>query len=262
MHSRPLYLKVIACEIIQRELCLLTANCPNIIDLEFLAVGNHDFPQKGNKTLQEAIDSVPADSYDAILIGYGVCNCIINGITATHTRLVIPRAHDCLTFLLGSMQRYENVFFQNPGAFYFSTGWAEFTLRRELREKGVRGIENSHLDELIQPNISPRRSIDELSAKYGPETAQYLVEISRKLTENYKTGIYIVIDGINSPELEKQARSICDKRGWKFIELNGDLTLLKKWLWGEWPEDEFLIVKPGQKVYASFKNTLIETNQK
>ena len=38
--------KLLACEIFYREICLLAARCPNIIDVESLPKGLHDIGQE------------------------------------------------------------------------------------------------------------------------------------------------------------------------------------------------------------------------
>ena len=48
------------------------------------------------------MDRTPEGVYDAILLGYGLCGNGLAGVTARHTRLVLPRAHDCIGILMGS----------------------------------------------------------------------------------------------------------------------------------------------------------------
>ena len=123
-------LKLIACEIAVREFCFAAARSINIIDPEFLNQGYHDTPGKGREAVQQRIDAVPEGKYDAIVLGYALCSNILTGLTARHTRLVIPRAHDCITFFLGSKERYQECFEENPGTYYYTSGWLECTRRR------------------------------------------------------------------------------------------------------------------------------------
>ncbi len=96
-----MFYKVIACEIAFRELCYAAAQSRNLIDFEFLTQGYHDIPATGRTEIQKRIDAVPAGRYEAIVLGYGLCSNILTGLTTAHTPLVIPRAHDCITFFLG-----------------------------------------------------------------------------------------------------------------------------------------------------------------
>ena len=125
-----MFYKVIACEIAFRELCYAAAQSRNLIDLEFLTQGYHDIPGTGRAEIQKRIDAVPAGKYDAILLGYGLCSTILTGLTTAHTPLVIPRAHDCITFFLGSKERYQECFNAKPGTYYYTSGWLECAKRR------------------------------------------------------------------------------------------------------------------------------------
>ena len=126
----PKLLKVIACEIAVRELCHIAATSPSIVDFEFLTQGYHDTPAAGRVEIQKRIDAVPKGKFDAIVLGYGLCSNILTGLTTAHTPLIIPRAHDCITFFLGSKERYQEFFDANPGTYYYTSGWLECLRRR------------------------------------------------------------------------------------------------------------------------------------
>ena len=67
-------LKLISCEVFYRELCETVARSPHQVDLEFLPKGLHDIGCAGMQArLQNAIDAVPPDRFDAITLGYGLC---------------------------------------------------------------------------------------------------------------------------------------------------------------------------------------------
>jgi len=102
-----MFIKIIACEIAHREICYVSARSPNLADLEFLTQGYHDNTDIGRSRIQERIDAVPEGKFDAILVGYGLCNMMLEGLTTHHTPLVIPRVHDCITFFLGSKEHYK-----------------------------------------------------------------------------------------------------------------------------------------------------------
>ena len=84
-------LKLIACEVFYREFNTVVARSPHIVDVEFLPKGLHDIGTAGmQERLQGAIDSIDRCVYDAILIGYGLCNNGIVGLTGRDKRLVVP----------------------------------------------------------------------------------------------------------------------------------------------------------------------------
>ena len=93
-------LKFIGCEIIYREACYLVAISSTQIDVEFLRKGLHDLETTDMVSkIQATIDFVdPEAGYDAILLGYARCNDGLVGVTARSIPLVVPPAHDCVTF--------------------------------------------------------------------------------------------------------------------------------------------------------------------
>ncbi|GHT45437.1 hypothetical protein FACS189454_04920 [Planctomycetales bacterium] len=118
--------KLFACEVLCREVCAFVASSPHQVDVEFLPKGLHDLGKKKMKQrIQTALDTVDESQYDFILLGYALCNGGVVGLTAKTIPLVIPKAHDCITFFLGSRKRYEEYFFANSGTYFKTVGWVE-----------------------------------------------------------------------------------------------------------------------------------------
>ena len=105
-------LKVIACNVFTREVCLCIARSPHVIDVEFTELGEHINCAQLREAIQERIDAtdLSAKNYEAVALAYGLCGNSIVGLTARQTPLVIPRAHDCCTILLGSKQKFQEHF--------------------------------------------------------------------------------------------------------------------------------------------------------
>jgi hypothetical protein len=249
-----MYLKLIACEVAVREISQAVARSTNIIDVEFLTQGLHDRPTQGGKTVQERIDAVPEGKYDAILLGYALCGNLIAGLQARHTRLVIPKAHDCITFFLGSRQRYQKLSETFPGAYYYTSGWLE-----SVRRRGA-NITPGH------PAYLPARADDSKGRdsayqhwveKYGESKAQQLLEVMKGWTENYTHGVLIDFQFTKPLHLHEQVRAVCAHHGWEFEEIDGDLRLLQHCVDGEWDPDTFLVVDPGQKVTPSYDDQVV-----
>ena len=97
---------MIACAVLARECYHCAAISKNLIDLTILKQGLHDIGEKKmSSALQREIDAVDIEKYEAILLAYGLCN---NGIRNLRSDLplVVPRAHDCITLLMGSKEDY------------------------------------------------------------------------------------------------------------------------------------------------------------
>ena len=119
---------LIGCEVIIRELCEAITRSPHVVDARFLSKGLHDLGAKAMRQgLQAAIDEVEAraETYDAIALGYGLCGNGLAGVEARSIPLVLPRAHDCITLLMGSRTGFERYFQDHPGVYYRSVGWVD-----------------------------------------------------------------------------------------------------------------------------------------
>jgi hypothetical protein len=247
-----MFLKVIACEIAFREISHCAARSSSILDIDYLPQGYHDTPKIGLVEIQKRIDAVPAGKYDAILLGYGLCSNIITGLKTEHTPLVIPRAHDCITFFLGSKERYREFFEGHPGTYYYTSGWLECIQRRGEKSlaqgtsflpSNVKGAADSVYAQWVE--------------KYGEEEAKYLLETMGNWAEHYTRAALIQFDFTKSLTLPEQVRKICAERGWNYEEIEGDVGLLQRWLDGQWEGKDFLVVPPRHKVGTTFDESII-----
>jgi len=242
-------LKIIACEVMYREVCLCVAESKNIIDVTFITQGLHDLKQEGmSMKLQKEIDSVDEDKYEAILLGYGLCNNGIVGIKANKVKIVVPRAHDCITLFLGSKERYDEYFANNPGTYFETTGWIE---RDHINLENVSESVNRQLGLM---------SYEEYVRRYGEENAKYLIETLGDWTRNYRKYAYIDMDK-RFPKYEEEIRAKAKEKGWEYENLKGDVRLLRKLIDGQWDEEDFIVVMPGQKIFATHDETIIAACQ-
>jgi len=242
-----LNLKLLACEILFRELCAAVARSINRIDIEFLPKGLHDIGQdRMRQRLQNTLAAVDQDTYDAVLFGYGLCSNGIVGLEANTVPLVIPRAHDCITFFLGSRHRYQDYFFANPGVYFKTSGWIE--RGDDLRQYGP---------ESIQQKSGMMQSYDEMVAKYGEDNAQFLRAQLGDMTNNYSGLAYIEMGIEPDDRFERHARQVADDRGWRFQKLQGDMRLIQSLVDGPWDDERFLVVPPGHRVQPSFDENVV-----
>ncbi|MBU6402346.1 MAG: DUF1638 domain-containing protein [Verrucomicrobia bacterium] len=259
MATRKLSLRLLACEIAQREISHLVGQSPHLLDVEFLPVGHHDEPKAGHRDLQSRVDAVKAGRYDAILIGYGVCSLMISGLQARATPLVVPRAHDCITLFLGSRARYDQCFAAAPGTYYFTAGWLECPERKALREGGMGAFHDVAGEVAHQAAaFGLNKPFAELAAKYGEDNARYLLEAAERWSQSYERGALIAFDCTAHLGLRERVQGICDKRGWRFEELAGDLGLFQRWLGGDWQVEEFLVVPAHHRVSLTYDERIIE----
>ncbi len=237
-------LKLISCEVLFREMCHACAHSPHQVDIEFLPKGLHDLGgQAMAAKIQEVVDRTPPALYHAILLGYGLCGNGLAGVTARHTPLVLPRAHDCIALLLGSRGCYQAYFENNPGTYYRSTGWLE-------RGQG--------LQQLTHNTAGFDQSLEALIARYGEDNGRYLYEEMTRYRSGYQKLAFIESGLEADGHFLAEAAAEAQEKGWAFERLAGDLAWLGRLVNGDWPESDFVIARPGQRFGPSYDDRVIQ----
>ena len=245
-----LRLKLISCEVLFREMCAVAARSRNRVDVEFLPKGLHDIGAEPMRDrLAEVLGRVDESQYEAVLLGYGLCNNGLVGLTARSIPLVVPRAHDCITLFLGSKERYLDYFNEHSGVYFRTTGWIERSDPGDLRQL------------TIQHHTGMDMSYEELVAKYGEENAKFLYEQLGDRTRNYGQLTFIEMGIEPDDSFEKQSRDEAAERDWKFEKVEGDLSLIQRLVDGPWDDADFLVVPPGGRVVAAYDETIMTTEE-
>ncbi|MDP3176602.1 MAG: DUF1638 domain-containing protein, partial [Spirochaetaceae bacterium] len=159
------------------------------------------------------------------------------GIQAREAPLVVPRAHDCITFFLGSKERYKAYFDGHPGTYWYSPGWIE-TGTQPGRDRSE----------------ALRRGYVE---KYGEDNADYLMEMEQDWMRKYSSCAYLSLGGFDDAAYRAYARECAEYLGWTFDEPGGDSSLIRDFLSGDWDDGRFLIVPPGRRIAASFDDGIL-----
>lgn len=242
--GRPRY-KVIACEILYRETCACAAASLSVTDPVFMPKGLHDIgKEKMRLRLQAAIDAVDPERYDAILLVYGLCNLGVQGLTS-RLPLVIPRAHDCITLLMGSRHAYQAYFDQHPGTYFKSPGWVE----RETADLTD--------DQTIPTQLGINHTYQEYVDQYGEENAEYLMSVLGDWLHQYQRLTYIDT-GTGRAEADIQmAQAEAVKRNWDFETIRGELSLLRRLLDGDWNPEDFLVIQPSEQIVATYGSEIV-----
>lgn len=230
--------RLIACSVFTRELCALVSSTDRIVDPEFLELGAHEKSDLLRSLLQEAVDRAEGKGYAAVLLGYGLCGNSLVGLTARSLPLVVPRAHDCCTILLGSSRAFLAEFGENLSAPWSSCGYLERCADY------MRRSETGRADGFGQDYA-------ELVEKYGEENAAYLWEtLHPELEEPIRR--WIETSSTSHLGRDTVVREEARAAGVEFRTVPGDERLLRALVEGPWEETDFLVVPPGEKIEALY----------
>jgi hypothetical protein len=236
---------VLACEALTRSLSAATTTSPHTITIHHFRQGLHNTPKTLQESLQKEIDCIKPGTCDAILLAYGLCGTATLGLKSHHTPLVIPRAHDCITLYLGSRERYQEQFSSNPGTYWYSLDY----------------MERNDDDSTVALGATSQTTLDaayeEYVEKYGKENADYLMQVMGSWHDHYTRAAYIHMEHAEDDVFEQRAKEDATKHGWNFERIDGNRRLLNMLVHGEWPEEEFLIVHPGETIVQSMDPEVI-----
>ncbi len=236
-------LKLIACEVFFREISLCAATSAHRIDVEYTEKNAHEKSDGLRALVQAKIDAAESGSvsYDAILLGFGLCGNGVLGVGAHRTRLVLPRAHDCCTIFLGSRQAFREHFKDNPSLPFSSVGYME------------RGGSWVHDASTIHvPGLS--KQYEDYVALYGEENAKYIMETLTSSQEQAVTDgkddriVFIDVPELSHLGFAEKARAEAEAAGKRFVRLGGSIRLIKGLIDGDWNDEDYLVLQPGQKI--------------
>jgi hypothetical protein len=243
---------VIACDVLKREAAYLASRSRCIVDVTFLPQGLHATPDILRAKLTEQIETANQGfpynhygrrpSYDYILLIYGLCDNSIVGLKSEKVPLAVPRAHDCITLLLGSRRRYDELFRGHPGTYWYSRGWIECSM--PPGEERYVNTYNSYLE------------------RFGGDNADYLMEMEQGWFKSYKRAAFIDWEVLGGADYYREyTRKCADYLGWDYQEISGDPSLLEKMLNGVFDEDAVLVVPPQKTITAHYAEGLIDYNR-
>lgn len=230
---------VITCSVLEIEIEHFARGLPHIVGLAKLPQGLHNDPPKLRRDLQALIEEVESEyEPEAFVLGYGLCSRGTEGVSARNARIVIARAHDCITLLLGSKERYAAYVSKSPGTYWYSPGW-----------------NRHHLPPGEQRYLTLLRQYQD---QYGEDNAQYLMEMEQHWFHTYDRATYVDL-GVGDIESDVQHTRECAVwLKWDFDHQKGDPDLVKDLLEGNWDSERFLILEPGETLRLTADDRIME----
>ncbi len=237
--SPPLRLAIIACAVMETEVEYLMRDMPHIIDYRKLPQGLHNEPARLRDELQKMVEQVEQETdVTAIALVYGVCSRGIEGVHTKRCQMAVVRAHDCLTLLLGSRERYKNYVKENPGTYWYSPGW-----NRHHTPPGPERYKKLH---------------DQYIENYGEDNAEFLMETEQHWFSTYNRATYVHLTIGDTDEDRAYTQDCSDWLKWNYDEQIGDPALLTALLAGDWEGDDILVLDPGQGICLTADDRVID----
>jgi hypothetical protein len=208
----------------------------------------HTEPERLKQLIREKIEKGVGESsriYDAVLLGFGLCGNAVTGLTST-IPMVIPRTHDCCAIHMGSNERFIEEFGHNLSIRWCSTGYFE---RTRPKSSGY---------PLLEQFANYKTSAEYMGyvSQYDEETADYIWETLHPERES-KESIYIHINGHEYSDSFEQYKSAMEMENINLRVVEGDITLMKSLIDGQWDERRFLTVPPGKKITGVYDMELV-----
>lgn len=242
-------LLLLSCQVFEGEIGRLLPECPHAVEVEFL---DKDLHVRGGAHMRDAIqariDERDDGGYDAVLLGFGLCNRGLAGLRARRAPLVAARAHDCIAIFMGGRDAYQRRFDEKPGTYYLTSGWVRFG-------------QTSTLNAAPGPGQRPGAfglSWNDLVDRYGDEEAAWLVEQERAPMRHYEQLLYIDMGASDEDAWAAQARERAVEWGLPFVRENGSMRLIRALLNGPWEAKDFVVVSPSEAIAESWDADIVK----
>ncbi|KAA8664175.1 DUF1638 domain-containing protein [Clostridium sp. HV4-5-A1G] len=208
---------IVACQTIEDELNKAIGEIGCNYPVLWIKSGLHLQPDSLKECLQCELDHI--SNVEQVILAFGYCGNAIIGLKPPTYRMIFPRVDDCITLLLGSCKR-RNELSGDGGTYFLTKGWLE-------SERNI-WIE-----------------YQEAVKRYGREKAEKIYSIVFKHYQKLgviKTGAY---------ELEnylEKTKKIASELKLQYEVLPGTIEYIKKLLTGPWDPREFITINPGETV--------------
>ncbi len=211
---------IIACSVLKLEFERIIGDRP--IELRLLEQGLHSTPKIMPEKIAAEVAGAEARQPESIVLGYGLCSKGVVGVGGAATPLLIPRCHDCIALLLGSVRRYNEIFSKRPGTYYLSAGW-------------------------VAENDDPLSCVE---VKYAPRLGEKKAMRAMSLELANYTHICYVDNGLGDQErLKARAQENCRAFSKEYMEIKGSLEYLRKLVDGPVDEAEIITLPPGRQLH-------------
>jgi len=214
---------ILACDMLKLELEKVMAENGCGLPVHWLDTHEtHSSPEKLRLQLQGALDGL--EGVERVLLAFGYCGNALLGLRAGDFELIFPRVDDCISLLLGSCARRQEIA-QEAQSYFMTQGWVDSPLN--LWEEY-------------------RRQRPRLVARWGEERAERALRAAM-MPEHYKRLVLIDTGAFKVEEVRTRTEEIARGFGLRHEVLPGTTDYLRRLILGPWGEG-FVTVGPGNVV--------------
>ena len=212
---------VLACETIRSELVRAIEDTSSTYPIYWLDSGLHNTPNVLRSQLSETIAKAESDGIGRLLAAMGFCGNSFTEVATGNIELILPRVDDCITLLLGSIQRRRKLN-EAYAAYFLTHGW-------------MRGERNIWVE------------YQYLMSKYDEDVAR---DIAGTMFGNYRTLMLLDSDTEPIEPLIESTRIIADTLRLEQKVVPATRDYLAELLRGPWNDERFVVVSPGSVITA------------
>lgn len=209
---------LLACRTMEKEITWILNHSKCCYDsVRFIRSGMHHVTESLRREI--AVELARIRDARRVVLGFGACGNALVGITAGDFELIIPKADDCISIMLGSYKRKQQI--QEQGMAYFLTqGWMDSEVN--IYKEYLSTVE-----------------------KYGKEMADIIYE---EILGQYRNLAVIDTKIGGYRKILKETEIMSKELHLHLLPVEGDLSYLERLLMGPWDESEFLRINPYDTV--------------
>lgn len=136
---------IVACDILKREIELMTKDDPDIVHREYLEFALHVDSAYLKTTVKDKVNSLKG-KVDAVFLGYAICQSLRDITKEVDVPTAMLESDDCIGAFITPME-YEKEKRKCTGTWFSSPGWAELGLEGAIKEL--------HLDSMKDQGYDP-----------------------------------------------------------------------------------------------------------
>ena len=94
--------------------------------------------------------------------------------------------------------------------------------------------------------------------KYGEDNAQFLIEQKMGWYKNYSRALFVNMNLGDVEYYRRKTKDSAEFLNWEYKEIEGNISLLQKFVNGDWNENDFLIIEIGQFIKPSYDDKIVK----